>query len=334
MSFDRLRRRTFITLLASAATWPLAARAQQGERVRRIGVLTGGAENDPANQAAIAALRDGLAKLAWAEGRNLRIELRFGGGDADRFRAYAAELVSLAPEVIVTSGGAAARAMEQQTQTVPVIFTGAGSSIDAGLVKNLAHPEGNVTGIANLFSSIGGKWLELLKEAAPRVERVAVIYNPQLLLNDNGYISSIEEAARVLAVKAIKVPYSDAVDLVRAIDAFAAQPNGGLIVLPPAPTPANSGTTLRLAAQHRLPTIYPNRSQAAEGGLMAYGSNPVDRLRRAASFVDRILRGAKVSELPVEFPTKFELAINLKTAKAIGLTIPEAFLLRADELIE
>jgi putative ABC transport system substrate-binding protein len=327
-----MRRRQFITLLGGAAAWPIAARAQQADRVRRIGVLTGGAENDQANQANIVALRDGLAKLGWAEERNLRIDLRFGGGDADRFRAYAAELVSLAPEAIVATSGAAARALQQQTQTIPIVLTGAGSSVEAGLVKSLARPEGNVTGIANLFSSIGGKWLELLKEAAPRVQRVAVVYNPQLLSGDSGYISSIEEAARALAVKAIKAPYSDAIDLVRAFDAFAAEPDGGLIVLPPAPTPA--GTILRLAAQHRLPAIYYNRPQAAEGGLMAYGSNPVDRFRRAASFVDRILRGTKVSELPVEYPTKFELVINVKTAKAIGLAIPESFLLRADELIE
>jgi putative tryptophan/tyrosine transport system substrate-binding protein len=235
--------------------------------------------------------------------------------------------------VIVTSGGAATRAMQRQTQTIPIVFTGAGSSVD-GLVKNLARPEGNVTGIANLFPSIGGKWLELLKEAAPQVEKVAVIYNPQLLSDYSGYISSIEQAARVLMMKAIKVPYRDAVDLVRAIDAFAAEPNGGLIVLPPTPTPANFGTILRLAAGHRLPTIHSVRSEAAEGGLIAYGSNQVDRLLRAASFVDRILGGAKVSELPVEFPSKFELVINLKTAKGIGLTIPESFLLRADEVIE
>jgi putative ABC transport system substrate-binding protein len=329
-----MKRRQFITLLGgSAVSWPLAAYAQQAERMRRVGVLIGGAENDQTNQANIAAFREGLAKLGWAEDRNLRVDLRFGGDDPDRFRAYAAELGSLAHDVIVTSGGAATRAMQQQTQTVPIVFTGAGGTVDTGIVKNLARPEGNITGIANLFSSISGKWLELLKEAVPRVERVAVTYNPQVSAAASD-ISSIEEAARVLAVKAIKVPFSDAVDLVRALDAFAAEPNGGLIVLPPNPTPANRGTILRLAAQHRLPTIYPNRIQAAEGGLMAYGSNPVDRLRRAASFVDRILRGAKVSELPVEYPTKFELVINLKTAKALGLTIAESFLLRADELIE
>jgi putative ABC transport system substrate-binding protein len=329
-----MRRRDFITLLGGAAAgWPLAARAQQEERVRRIAVLFGG-ENDQTSQAGIAALRDGLARLGWAEGRNLRIELRYGGGDTDRFRAYAAELAGLAPEVIVTSSGAAARAMQQQTQTIPIVFTGAGSSLEGGLVQNLARPEGNMTGIANLFSSIGGKWLELLKEAAPRIERVGVIYDPQLLSNDSGYISSIEEAARALTVKAIRVRYSDAIDLVHALDAFAAEPNSGLIVPPPAPTPANRGTILRMAVQHRLPAIYPTRAQATEGGLMAYGSNTVDRLRRAASFVDRILRGAKVNELPVELPTKFDLIINLKTAKAIGLTVPPLLLARADEVIE
>jgi putative ABC transport system substrate-binding protein len=325
-------RREFLAALGGTATWPLAAHAQPAERMRRIGVLT--AENDQTNQASIAALRDELAKLGWAEDRNLRVDLRFGGDDPDRFRAYAAELVSLAPDVILTAGGAATRALQQQTQTIPIVITGAGDPADTGVVKSLARPEGNVTGITNLYSSIGSKWLELLKEAAPRVERVALIYNPQVAAPGSGYIPSIEEAARVLTVKTIKTPYRDAVDLVRAIDTFAVEPNGGLIVLPPSPTAANRGTILRLAAQHRLPTIYWLRSEAAEGGLMAYGSNRVDRFRRAASFVDRILRGAKVSELPVEYPTKFELVINLKTAKAIGLTIPESFLLRADELIE
>jgi putative tryptophan/tyrosine transport system substrate-binding protein len=328
-----LKRREFITLLGGAAAWPLAARAQQPERMRRIGVLTSGTERDQVSQAQVAALRDGLAKLGWVEARNLRIDLRFGGGDAEPIRAFAAELVSFAPEVIVSSGVEATLALQQRTQTIPIVITGVGDPVANGIVKSLASPEGNTTGVTNLFSSLGGKWLELLKEAAPRVERVALIYNAQVIPNV-GFFPSIEEASRRLALTTIKTPYRDAVDLVHGVDAFASEPNGGLIVLPPRPADANRATILRLAAQHRIPAIYQDRAHAAEGGMMAYGSNTDDNFRRASYFVDRILRGAKVSELPVEFPTKFELVINLKTAKAIGLTIPESLLLRADELIE
>jgi putative ABC transport system substrate-binding protein len=329
----RIRRRQFITLLGGAAAWPLATRAQQPERMRRIGVLTSGTERDQVSQAQVAALRDGLAKLGWVEARNLRIDLRFGGGDAEPIRAFAAELVSFAPEVIVSSGVEATLALQQRTQTIPIVITGVGDPVVNGIVKSLASPEGNTTGVTNLFSSLGGKWLELLKEAAPRVERVALIYNAQVIPNV-GFFPSIEEASRRLALTTIKTPYRDAVDLVHGVDAFASEPNGGLIVLPPRPADANRATILRLAAQHRIPAIYQDRAHAAEGGMMAYGSNTDDNFRRASYFVDRILRGAKVSELPVEFPTKFELVINLKTANAIGLTIPESLLLRADELIE
>jgi putative tryptophan/tyrosine transport system substrate-binding protein len=329
-----MKRRDLITLLGGAATaWPIAARAQQLERMRRIGVLASGTEGDPVSQAQVAALRDGLAKVGWVEARNLRIDLRFGGGDAGRIRALAAELVSLAPDVIVSSGVEATLALQRQTQTIPIVITGVGDPVDNGIVKSIARPEGNTTGVTNLFSSIGGKWLELLKEAAPRVERVALIYNAQVVQNV-GFFPSIEEAARRLAVTAIRTPYRDAVDLVRGIDAFASEPNGGLIILPPRPADANRGAILRLAAQPRIPTIYQDRAFPVEGGLMAYGSNTDDNFRRVSYFVDRIFRGAKVGELPIEYPTKFGLVINLKTAKAIGLTIPEAFLLRADKLIE
>jgi putative ABC transport system substrate-binding protein len=335
MQFDPLNRRRLMALVG-AAILPLAARAQLPDGMRRIGVLSDGTENDQITQARISALREGLAKLGWVEDRNLRIDLRFGGEDGDRFRAYAAELVSLAPEVIVTGSGATTRAVQQQTRSIPIVITAAGDPVANGVVKSLARPEGNVTGITNLFDSIGGKWLELLKEVAPRVERVALIDNLQVDRPVTGsvYISSIADAARTLGVKIANMPYRDPVDIVRAMDAFAAEPNGGLISLPPSPSAASRQTIFRLAAQHRLPAIFADRSLAAEGGLMAYGSAALDRFRRAASFVDRILRGAKVSELAVEFPTKFELVINVKTAKAMGLTIPESFLLRADELIE
>jgi putative ABC transport system substrate-binding protein len=326
-----MRRREFITLLGGAAAWPLAARAQRLDPVRRVGVLS----QSTTITIPVLALREELAKLGWVEGHNLRTELRFTGADTDRIHAYASELVSLAPDVIVTDILATTRELQHQTSTIPIVVTGIGDPGTNRLVKDIAHPEGNTTGITNLFASIGGKWLELLKQASPQLERVGLIYNAQLITSDaGGYFPSIEEAARSSAVKVIKLPYRDAVDIVHEIDAFAADSNGGLIVMPPPPNAANREALLRLAVRHRLPSIHIARGYAAEGGLLSYGSNTNDRWRRAASFVDRIFGGAKVSDLPVEFPTKFELVVNLKTAKAIGLTIPESFLLRADEVIE
>jgi putative ABC transport system substrate-binding protein len=280
--------------------------------------------------------RDAMAKLGWVDGRNVRIDFRASDGDADRFRIYAVELVSLTPDVIVTSSVAATRAVQQETQTIPIVTAGVGDPIVNGIVKNLARPEGNTTGTTNLFSSIGGKWLQLLKELTPTVERVALVYNARVTPDDNlyGYFPSINEAALAAAVQTIKIPYRDAVDLVRAIDAFGAQPNGGLIVVPPAPTPANREAILRLAAQYRLPTVWQAKQFVAEGGLISYGSNPDDVFARAAYFVDRIFRGTKVNELAFEYPTKFELAINLKTAKALSLTVPPNMLALADEVIE
>jgi ABC-type uncharacterized transport system substrate-binding protein len=337
-----IRRREFITLLGGAAALssglrPRAARAQQGERMRRIGVLAVGTEGDPSQKANLAALWEGLAKLGWVEGRNLRIDVRYEAGDLNRIRAHAAELVSLAPEVIVVSANTAATiAVQQRTKTIPIVFTQGGDPVVNGLVRSLARPEGNTTGFSNSEPTFAGKWLELLKEAVPRVNRVALLFNSELSLTAVGpaYISSIEAAAAAFAVQTIKLPFRDPIDIVRGIDAFAAEPNGGLIVLPPPPQGANRETVIRLAAQHRLPAIYNGRDLAAAGGLMSYGSSLADQYRRAASYVDRLLRGAKVSELPVQFPTKFELVVNLKTAKAIGLAIPESFLLRADEVIE
>jgi putative tryptophan/tyrosine transport system substrate-binding protein len=327
------RRREFIPLLGgAAASWPLAARAQQPERMRRIGVLVGGAENDPT--ATPAALREGLAKLGWIEGRNLRTDVRFAAGDLERIRAYAAELVSLAPDVIVTSAASAARAVQQQTQTIPIVYTAGGDPAANGLVRNIARPEGNMTGFSTAEPSEAGKWLGLLKEAAPHLARVAVIFNPEIAETGPSYIASIEAAAPALAVQAIiKMPVRNAVDIVHGIDAFATEPNAGLLILPPPGAP-NVGTIIQLAAQHRLPAIYPNRSNVAAGGLIAYGTDLTELSRRAVLYVDRLLRGAKVGELPVQFPTKYELVINVKTAKAIGLEIPESLLLRANELIE
>jgi putative ABC transport system substrate-binding protein len=330
-----MNRRDLITLLGGAAMLPVAARAQQGERMRRVGVLAGnGAESDPQTQARISAFREKLAKLGWVEERNLRIELRFGGGDANRIGTYAAELVRLAPDVIVTQAAVATLAVQQQTRTIPIIIAGAGDVGASGMVNNLAHPEGNLTGVANVFASIGGKWVELLKEAAPGVRRIALVRSEDTGAGGAANVPSIEEAARALAVPLVDIRYRSAVDIVRGIDAFAVEPDCGLIVAGPPPTPANREAILQLVAQYRLPAIHGFREFAAEGGLMAYGSDIVDVWRRSSDFVDRILRGAKVSDLPVEFPTKFELVINLKAAKAIGLTIPESLLLRADEVIE
>jgi putative ABC transport system substrate-binding protein len=329
-------RRDFITLLgggAAASVIPRVARAQQPGPMRRIGWLIAGAENDPGSQAQRAAFREGLAKLGWIEGRNLRIDMRFGTGLRDRIQAAAAELVGLAPDVIVTLSGVSTAAAQAQTQTIPIVFAAGGDPVAAGVLRNLASPEGNITGFSLTEPSIGGKWVELLKEAAQRVTRVALIFNPEVVAT--GYFASIEAAVAALSLEATKVPVRDAVDLVRAIDAFAATSNGSLLILPPAPNAAIFDAILRLSAEYHLPSIYGGTSTiAAAGVLMGYGTDAIDVNRRAASYVDRLLRGAKVSDLPVQFPTKYELTINLKAAKAIGLTIPEAFLLRADKVIE
>jgi putative ABC transport system substrate-binding protein len=298
-------------------------------------VLVGAnAESDAPTQANIAAFREDLAKLGWHEERNLRLDLRYGGGNADRILTYAVELVRLSPDVIVAGTRAAILALQQQSRTIPIVITGAGDVAANGLVKNVARPEANITGVTNLFGSIGGKWLELLKEAVPSLKRVSFIESQFAIEGRiSSYSPSIEETARVLSVQTIDIHYRSNVELVRAIDAFAATPDGGLIV-GPATTVADRQAIRELAAQHRLPAIHADREFAAQGGLMSYGSYGTDQWRRASFYVDRILRGAKVSELPVEYPTKFRLVINVKAAKALGLTISEAFLLRADELIE
>jgi putative ABC transport system substrate-binding protein len=331
-----MRRRDFIRFAGGAAAgWPLAVRAQQGERVRRVAVLIGEAEGE-VSRSNLSAFRGGLEALGWVVNRNLRIEVRFGSGDVERMRASAAELVSLAPDVIVPNSAAATRSVQEYTSTIPIVFAAVGDPIANGIVKNVSHPEGNTTGYTGVYASIGGRWLQLLKEAVPRIQRVGVVYNAGAVPDDPsyGYFPSINEAAGALTVQAIRIGYRDAVDLVHAIDDFGAQPNGGLIVMPPAPIDPIREAIRRLAAQHRLPAIYQSREFAAEGGLMSYGVSGADIFRRAAAYVDRVLRGAKVSDLPVENATRFELIVNLKTAKAIGLTIPESFLARADEVIE
>jgi putative ABC transport system substrate-binding protein len=329
-----VKRREFLTLFSGAAvTWPLAARAQQNDRDRRIGWLDIYDENADESRAIRNALREGLASLGWIEGRNLSIDQRFAAGDLNRTRTYAAELVSLGPDVLVTPSAAPTRALQRATQTIPIVFTGGGDATANGLVKNIVRPEGNTTGFSTSEPTQAGKWLELLKQAAPQLSRVAIVFKPDVAPTAPKYITVIEAVAQSLSVQTTKIAFQDAVDLVHSIDAFAVLPNSGLLVLPP-PFIADRYIIFKLAVQRRLPAMYSQRALAAEGGLIAYGADLVDQNRRAASYVDRLLRGAKVAELPVQFPTKYQLVVNMKTAKAIGLAIPEAFLLHADEILE
>jgi putative tryptophan/tyrosine transport system substrate-binding protein len=327
-----MRRREFVAGLGATA-WPLVAGAQQGDRVRRIGVLSTRAEIAPGWQANRTALLDELAKFGWIEGRNVRIEFRFGAGNVEVMRAHAAELVRLAPDVIVTSGNAATRAAQQATQTIPIVMAAGGDPAVTGMFRNLARPEGNITGFSTPEPSIAGKWLELLKEAAPNLTRIAVLYNPETGLMAPRYVDAIKMAAPTFSVEIVVLPVRDAFEIVRAVDKFAAEPNGGLIVVLN-PSAAELDAILPLTLQYRLPAIYQLVSVAAAGGLMSYGVDTTDFYRLAASYVDRLLRGAKVNELPLQFATKFRLVVNLKAAEAIGLTIPEPFLLRADEVIQ
>jgi putative ABC transport system substrate-binding protein len=331
-----MRRREFITLLGgTAAAWPLAARAQPADRVRRIGMLIGGPTSDPSWGRYTEAFKEELAKRGWNEGRNLLIDLRVVVPDVARSAALAAELVDLAPDVIFASTGIATRAAQQETKTIPIVFTGPPNVVGG---ENIARPTGNITGFDILYPSIGGKWVELLKRVDARVSRIAYINNPGQLGNGGtaGYGAEVEQAGPALGLGILAVSYRDSADLEGAIATFAARLGGGLIVLPNAFTSTRESRDLiqRLAETHRLPTIHWNNSYPAEGGLMSYGSDFEQLSRRAAGYVDRILRGAKVSDLPIERPSKLGLVINLKAAKAIGLTVPPSLLATADEVIE
>lgn len=327
-----MRRRAFIAGLGCTAAWPVMARAQ-GERIRLVCHLQPGSEDDKVRQAWVASQRDELARLGWVEGRNLRFDVRYAGGDLVRTRKIAAEFVSLSPDVIVVSSVAATKAVQQNTRTIPILFFLVGDPVQNGLVASLARPEANATGFTNLYASIAGKWVELLKAIAPRLNRVAAVYNPDTPVES--YLVSIEAAASALGISAIRTPARDPLELVRALDALAAEPDLGLILVPPAPDAAARQVILRLATKHRLPAIYSFKDDVTDGGgLMSYGTDYRELFSRGGTYVDRILRGAKPSDLPVQFPTKFELVVNLKAAKAIGLTIPESILLQANELIE
>jgi putative ABC transport system substrate-binding protein len=336
MQFGQLKRRTIIRLLCGAAlVWPLAAHTQQPERLRRIGVLMNFAAEDPAAQPRLTAFLQGLAQLGWTEGRNARIDVRWVFGDADRKRKHIAELIAAAPDVIVAVGSPTVGPVLQATRSVPIVFVQVADPVGAGFVENLPRPGGNATGFANFEYGIGGKWLELLKEVAPGLKRAAVLRNLATAAGP-GQFGAIQAVAPSLGVEVSPVnmrgEQEDAGEVERALAAFAQVPNGGLIVTG-GPAVARR-VIIPLAARHRLPAVYPDRVYVTDGGLIAYGPDRIEQYRQAAGYVDRILRGEKPGELPVQAPTKYELAVNLKTANALGLTIPSSMLALADEVIE
>jgi ABC-type uncharacterized transport system substrate-binding protein len=327
-------RREFITLLGGAAVaWPHAARAQQAERVRRIGLLMASAD-DREGQARVTPLKEGLKELGWTDGRNIQIETRFGGGDAGRIRAHAAELVALAPDVLVGHATPGTRALRQATSSIPIVMVAVNDPVEQGFVSSLAHPGGNITGFALINFQMVGKWLEMLKEAAPGVSRAALMFNPDTASTYYVYLRSFEAEPRSIAVEVAEAPVRNTTEIEEAIAKLGREPGGGLIVPPDAFTVLHHQLLIRLAQQHRLPAVYAYRTYVAEGALMSYGPDVYDVFRRSASYVDRILKGAKPADLPIQQPTKFELAINLKTAKALGLQIPDKLLALADEIIE
>jgi putative ABC transport system substrate-binding protein len=314
--------------------WPLALRAQQAERMPRIAMLSGLAANDPEAQARVTAFQQGLKELGWREGRNLHTDFRWSTGDATEMPTLAKEVVKLKPELIIGMTTPAVAALVQETKTIPIVFASIVDPMGRGFISNMARPGGNVTGILNFEFSMGGKWLETLMRVAPAVKRVAVLFNPAAAPFAPSFVRVIETSAMSIGVEPIAVAVHDDAELERMFADFAAQPAGGLIVLPDVFTLRNRDLIIALAARHRLPAVYPLRAFAISGGLISDSGDPNDIFRRTASYVDRILKGAKPGDLPVQAPTKYELVINLKTAKALGLTVPPTLLARADEVIE
>jgi putative tryptophan/tyrosine transport system substrate-binding protein len=333
MQFDPLKRRDFITLLASAAAaWPLVARAQQPERMRRIGVLSGLARDDQDNDVRLAAFRQRLQQLGWTDGDNVRIDYRFAAGNPENYRKYAAELVALAPDVILAPGGSLAP-MLQATRTVPIVFTFAADPVGSGFVESLSRPGDNATGFLQFEYDLCAKWAELLKEIAPGVTRAAVLRDlgsPTGI----GQFAVIQSVARSVGVEVSPINLRDTGETERAVTAFARSSNGGLIVAASVLASVQRNLIVELAARYRLPAVYFDRLYVASGGLISYGADFADQYRRAAGYVDRILKGEKPADLPVQAPTKYEMVINLKTAKSLGLTAPPTLLARADEVIE
>jgi putative ABC transport system substrate-binding protein len=332
---NHIRRREFVFRLGgAAAAWPLAARAQQPERMRHVGVLTSGAADDPVSQERNAAFLQALQQLGWTVGRNLRIDYRWPGGDAERIRKYAAELVALAPDVILASGTANVGPLLQATHTVPIVFPIVGDPVGAGFVNSLARPGGNATGFMSFEYSLSGKWLELLKQIAPHATQAAVLRHAATM-SGPAQFGAIQAVAPSLRVEVNPINMRDAGEIERGVTAFArSSTSGGLIVTASGPATVHRKLIIALAARHKLPAVYANRLYVTAGGLISYGADYTDQYRRAAGYVDRILKGEKPADLPVQTPTKYELVINLKTAKALGLEVPATVLAVADEVIE
>ena len=327
-----MRRREFIVTLGAVATWPLVARAQQGERLRRVGVLIPYSEGDAEGKAVIAALQGGLQDLGWTEGRNFRFDIRWAAGDPDRARALARELIRALPDVIVPSSNLITTIMLEETRTIPIVFILVGDPVGSGYVSSMARPGGNATGFAVLENAIAGKWVDTLHEIAPQIGRVGFILHPETPTNV-GLLRAAQQAAPS-GVKIIPLGVHNTAEIEHAVINFAMEPNSGLIAAPHAVTFANRAAIVELAGRFRLPAVYAFRNFAVGGGLVSYGTNTIETWRQGASYVDRVLRGAKPADLPAQFPTKYELVVNLKTAKALGIDLPASLLLRADEVIE
>jgi putative ABC transport system substrate-binding protein len=328
-----IRRRQFIAGLGSAVAWPFVVQAQQREQMRRIGVLMSGNEDDPVLKARVSALTQALADLGWTEGRNVQTDLRWGRGDINRMRTLAQELVRLQPDVILTAGSATTVSLQRETRAIPIVFVSVGDPVARGIVVKLNQPGGNITGFANYEGSLAGKWLELLSEIAPRLKRVAIMFNPDT--NPvSAFMPSLETAARSLKLATIIAPVDSDVEIETAIIALGREPGGGLVVMQSPFMTGHRAPIISAAARNNVPAVYGFSLYARDGGLLSYGPDPADIYRRAASYVDRILHGEKPVDLPVQLPIKFQMAINLKTAQALGLTIPETLLATADEVIQ
>jgi putative tryptophan/tyrosine transport system substrate-binding protein len=330
-----VRRREFIALFSGvAATWPLATHAQQVEQIRRVGVLDVFAETDPQSQAWDAAFRNRLDELGWTDGRNIHVDYRSGAGSVDRVQQFAKELVKQTPDVLVGITTPATAALQAETHTVPIVFAMVSDPIGSGFIATIAHPGGNITGFTDIEASLSGKWLELMREIAPQVTRVGLLFNPQTAPYAQYYLNTFRSAASALGIEPIEAPVYSAAEIATAMTKLGREAGTGLVVMPDTSMGIYRQTIYLLADRYQLPTIYPFRVFATEGGLMSYGIDLADLLRGAATYVDRILRGAKPSELPVQLPTRFELIVNLKTAKVLGLNIPPTLIVSADEVIE
>jgi putative ABC transport system substrate-binding protein len=331
-----MKRREFIALAAGVAALPLAARAQPSGRVRRIGVLMGGTEGDSQSRAGIAAFKAALKELGWTDGTNIRIDIRWGAANVDRMRELARELVSLGPDLLFGHTTQPVAALQRETATIPIVFIVVSDPVGSGFVASLPRPGGNITGFINIEASLGGKWIEVLKEILPDVTRAALMFNPDTATYFKYYLEPFEAAARFRGVEPIAAPVRTPADIERVIAGLADRPGAGLAVMPDAAlsTQTNRALIVSLAARHRVPTIYPYRYWIDDGGLVSYGIDQTDLYRRAPAYIDRILKGAKPAELPVQLPTRFELTVNLKTAKTLGIDMPAMLLGRADEVIE